>query len=426
MHAAGWLAYLQWACLPFFLIPLVELALMAAGHAHARWGYAVAPDKFRHLIIQITTVGREPELVRDTIATIRGYALPLSYEIWVVLEPGHDEHYPLADRVITVPADFSSKGIDKARALEYSRLQRSACGLNSYDTKILFVDDDTLPTRAYVMRAYAGDYDLCQGVTVVNRQYATGPWRHFLLCHFDNIRTRNCLIYCSCTQGITGKPLFVHGEGLCVTGLVEDKITWDHPIVASDDLVFGTKAAYAGFSWGYFSEHIQLVSPWTFRDAWRQRKRWTWGNFTAIRRRDILPLSVAVPKGAKYALGVLSVFASGFGAVCLAAGFTKVPPPVHAVFWTSLACWVGSYALMGWINSGGEANADRFARSRIRFVLFRVTQVLVAALLCVPTAVMPAFVIIGSAVTGKPRRFVTIAKTRQATAAASERQTTCR
>jgi cellulose synthase/poly-beta-1,6-N-acetylglucosamine synthase-like glycosyltransferase len=405
---------MQWltrACLPFFLIPLVEAFLMAVGYVYGRRNYRAAPDKFQRLVIQITTVGSEPELVRETISTIRGYDLDVPYEIWVVLEPGHDDRYPLADRVITVPEDFTCKAIDKARALEFARLERVACGLNSYSTKILLLDDDTLPTKSYIVRAYAGDYDLCQGVTVVNREYATGPWRHFLLSHLDNIRTRNCLIYCSCTQGITGKPLFVHGEGLCITGLVEDKITWDHPIVASDDLVFGTNAAYAGFDWGYIHEHIQLVSPWTLKDAWKQRKRWTWGNFTAIRRRDILPLSVALPKAAKYALGVLSVFASGTGAVCLATGVTKVPPQAHAVFWTSLGCWFGSYGLMGWVNSGGEANRRRFGRPA-RHTAFRAAQTVVATLMCVPTAVIPAFVIIGSVLTGKPRRFVTIAKTR--------------
>lgn len=420
-----WVQYLQWACLPFFLVPLVELFLMTAGYAHGRLAYRTAEEKFRHLVIQITTVGREPDLVRETIAALRGYDLPFSHEIWVVLEPGHDDRYPQADRVLTVPSGFTCKGVDKARALEYSRRERAKQGLNSYDTKILFIDDDTLPTRAYVMRAYAGDYDLCQGVTVTNRQYATGPWQHFLLSHFDNIRTRNCLIYCSCTQGITGKPLFVHGEGLCVTGLVEDKITWDHPIIASDDLVFGTKAAYAGFTWGFFHEHIQLISPWTFMDAWRQRKRWTWGNFTAIRRRDILPLSVAIPKAAKYALGVVSVVASGAGAVCLATGLTKVPPQAHLVFWTSLATWVASYGLMGWINSGGAANRARFGGSAVRHTLFRAAQTVVAMLLCPPTAVLPVFVIVGSVITGKPRRFVTIAKTHPYRPAVAEGESSC-
>ncbi|MGI5421797.1 glycosyltransferase family 2 protein [Actinomadura luteofluorescens] len=402
---------LQWTCLPFFLIPLVELFLMCAGYVYGRRGYRIAPEKFRHLVIQITTVGREPELVRETIATLREYDLPMPHEIWVVLEPGHETSYPLADRVIEVPEGFTCQAVDKARALEFARIERALSGLNSFETKILFVDDDTLPTKAYIQRAFQGDYDLCQGVTVVNREYGTRPWRHFLLGHLDNIRTRNCLIYCSCTQGITGKPLFVHGEGLCVTGLVEDKITWDHPIVASDDLVFGTRASYAGFSWGFFHEHIQLVSPWTFTDAWAQRKRWTWGNFTAIRRRDILPLSVAIPKAAKYALGVVSVTASTIGAICLAAGLTKVPPQAHAVFWTSLATWFASYGLMGWINSGGPSNRRRF-RHGAGHLAFRVGQTVTATLLCPPTAVLPVFVIIGSVLTGKPRRFVTIAKTR--------------
>ncbi len=417
MRTAEWMAYAQWTCLVFFSIPLVELMLMVIGYVCMRGGYQYEPGRFKRLVIQITTVGKEPDLVRETVAAIRAYELTMPYEIWVVLEPGHDEFYPLADRVIPVPSWFRCKAVDKARALEFSRLIRARLGWNTAETKILFVDDDTLPTRAYVTKAYGGDYDLCQGVTVVNRHYATRPWTHFLLSHLDNIRARNCTIYCSCTQGITGKPLFVHGEGLCVTGLVEDVITWNHPIIASDDLVFGTNAAHAGFSWGYFHEYIQLVSPWSLMDYWKQRKRWTWGNFTAIRRRDILPLSVAIPKAVKYGMGVLSICASGVGGVLLAMGVTKVPPQAHTVFWTSFTAWFASYGLMGWINSGGEANRQRFSgrgrvmSARARFLAFRLTQTLVAVVLCVPASVMPAVVIVGSALSGKPKRFVTIAKT---------------
>jgi Glycosyl transferase family group 2 len=426
VSSPSWLNVVQWCLLGFFLIPLVEVGMMAVGTLYAHTRYRMAPWKFRTAIIQITTVGKEADLVRSTVESIRAYHLPFPHEVWVVNEPGQDNDYPRADWVITVPADFVCRPVDKARALEYSRRIREQKGLDGADVKIILVDDDTLPTRSYFLKAFGGDYDLCQGATIASRDFAFGGIRHFAISHLDNMRVRNCMIYCSCTQGISGKPLYVHGEGLTITGLVESKITWDHPIIASDDLVFGTRAAYEGFSWGYFNAAVQIVSPWTFRDMWRQRKRWTWGNFTAMGNREILPLSVAVPKALKYLVGCVSTVASGVGAVLLWKGITRVPPQAHIIFLVSLGCWIASYGLAGWISSGGESNRQRLlgirhgdsefrhrpnALAHIKYWAWRVFQTIAAVALCPLAAVVPFVVIVGSLLTGKPKRFVVIDKT---------------
>ncbi|MFV0461485.1 MAG: glycosyltransferase family 2 protein [Actinomycetales bacterium] len=411
MPESDTVAILQWVLFAFFLIPTIEVVLMALGAAWAGWGFLSRPDRFSHLVIQITTVGREADLVQRTVNEIRAYDLPMSHELWVVIEPGHFVDYTGVDRVIVVPADFECRPVDKARALEYTRLLRADLGLNRADVKILFVDDDTLPSQTYVTRAFGGDYDLCQGITVPSRWYAVGGWKHFLLSHLDNIRTRNCLTYCSCTQGVLQKPLFVHGEGLCITGQAEEIVTWDRPIVASDDLVFGTNAAHLGLSWGYFHAAIQLVSPWTFKEALNQRWRWTWGNFDAIGNRDIMPLAPAIFKGAKYAIGFFSTIASFVGAVLLLSGIAKVPPQVHVVFWISLVLWFLSYGLCGWINAGGAPNRQLHDR---RFWGRRIVQTLCATLLTPMTALAPIFIITYSVLRGRPKKFVMIAKANDA------------
>ncbi len=402
---------LQWSLLFFFLIPSTEVVMMILGAAWSYLGFAQAPGKFKHLIIQITTVGKEPELVQRTIDKIRSYGLTMSHEIWVVIEPGNFVDYNNADRVIVVPSDFLCQPIDKARALEYTRRIRRNENLSRPDVKILFVDDDTLPSHAYIIKAFNGNYDLCQGITVPSRWYAVGGWRHFLLSHLDNIRVRNCLTYCSCTQGVTQKPLFVHGEGLCITGEAEDIVTWNRRIVASDDLVFGTNAAHMGLSWGYFHAAIQLVSPWSFRENLNQRWRWTWGNFDAIFSRDIMPIGAAIFKGTKYIMGFISVIASTTGAIMLGFGIAKVPPQAHAVFWFSLLCWFASYGLAGWINAGGEPN--RSTRSTFRFWSFRIVQTVLAIILTPMTALTPVFVIVYSICRGRPKKFIMIKKSNE-------------
>jgi hypothetical protein len=423
--------YLRWLFLGFFLVPGVEGMLAIVGAWHARYHYHTLVRKPREYIIQITTVGNEANLVRNTIATIRGYSLPFSYKIWVVNEPGHDNNYPEADRVITVPADFTCKPVQKARALEYSRRIRQSLGLNQPDVKITLLDDDSLASQDYLCLAYAGDYDICQGATVANREFGRHGLTHFILSHFDNIRVRNCMIYCSFTQGITNKPLFVHGEGLTFT--VEEVVTWDHPIIASDDLVFGTRAANAGFSWGYFNAAIQIISPWTFRDAWIQRKRWTWGNISAVYSRDILPLSVAIPKGLKYVQGCTSIVISTASAVLLSVGYTHVPFQAHYVYWFSLGMWILSYWVAAWVNASGHPNRDRYynvpmadrkgpswwrkVSPTVKYFFWRLSQSAAGGTFMLPfTAMLPAFIIVGSILTGKPKSFRVIQKSNPATA----------
>lgn len=408
MTASLPLLVLQWFLLAFFLTPLIETIMAALGALWVLFGYCQAPGKFKHLIIQITTVGKEPVLVQETVDKLGRYRLSMSHEIWIVVEPGSFTDYLGADRVIVVPADFACLPTGKARALEYSRRIRAGLGLDRPDVKIILVDDDTLPSARYIYRAFDGDYDVCQGVTVPNRWYAVGGWRHFILSHLDDIRTRNCLVYCSCTQGVTQKPLFVHGEGLCITGSAESTVTWNRKIVASEDLVFGTNAARLGLSWGYFYGAIQLISPWTFKENFSQRRRWTWGNFDAIGNREIMPLGAAVFKAIKYAFGYMAIMASTTGAILLGLGLAKVPSQAHHVYWLSLTCWFASYGASGFINSGGEPNRE--GRTRFRYWRFRVVQTLAAIMLTPVTATTPIFVISYSIWKGRPTRFIMIRK----------------
>jgi hypothetical protein len=406
------LLVLQWVLLAFFLTPLIEVIMAVVGFVWNLASYSQAPGKFQHLVIQITTVGREPDLVQQTVDRLRRYGLTMSHEIWVVVEPGSYTDYVGANRVIVVPEDFRCLPIEKARALEYSRLVRVRLRLDQPLVKIILVDDDTLPSRQYIYKAFNGNYDVCQGVTVPNRWYAVGGWRHFILSHLDNIRTRNCLIYCACTQGVTQKPLFVHGEGLCITGRAEAIVTWNRKIVASDDLVFGTNAAYLGLSWGYFYAAIQLISPWTFKESLAQRRRWTWGNFDAIGSRQVMPLGSAILKAIKYAFGFVGVIASTTGAVLLGLGYAKVPPQAHQVYFVSLGCWFGSYGLCGFINSGGAPNRE--LRRKFAYWRFRICQTFFAILFTPLTALLPIFVITYSVLRGRPRKFIMIRKSNEA------------
>jgi hypothetical protein len=390
--------YLVW------LVPLGELLMLLAGLAKYRFWFRSAPEKFRLLIIQVTTTGREMDRVNEIIATIHSYRLALPYEVWVVTEPGQGDSYPLADRVLNVPESFTSRAHKKARALSYSAQFRQSLGLDTAEVKILYSDDDVQPTKSYIEKGFAADYDICEGITAPRAFYGGLPFGHFLASHIDDMRTRGCLIYCSVFQGLLGKPLHVHGEGLTVTGECERVVGWERPVVASEDLAFGHNAARLGMRWGWFREYVELTSPWSFRELLIQRKRWYWGNLYAVTHRDVLPLSRAVPVAANGIFGCITVIVSFSGVVLRYTGHLPPGSPVLEISKLAFVTWLAVFAVCGWIDaSSGIHRRDDDSR---------ILSALVAVILAPVSSLMTVVVILVSLYQGNPRTFEVIRKTR--------------
>jgi Glycosyl transferase family group 2 len=388
------------------MMPLAELALLIVGQIYFRRSYREAPPGvFRHLIIQITTAGREQERVSEIIRQIRGYGLTMDYQIWVVTEPGTPTDYPLADRVLTVPRDFTARSQKKARALEYSRRVRESLGLERGNVKILFNDDDVTLTRGYIERAFAADYDICEGIVTPRSSYAVRPFGHFAVSHADDIRTHACLVYCSVFQGIFGRPLHVHGEGMAVTGEAEGLITWDFPVIASEDLVFGQRgAAMEELKWGWFHEYAEVTSPWSLRDYFVQRSRWLWGDIHAITHRDVMPLGAALAVTAKYIAGVAGLVCSAAGLYLRLSGRIPATSLVLDYAKLSVLSWIGLFFTCGWIGAGSATSAHNDDSRLLAGVM---------AVLMMPVSVLLTFAaIIVPLIQGDPRTFRVIRKTR--------------
>jgi hypothetical protein len=404
-------AVVDWPPLRFlvyaaWMMPVGELVLLACGQAWFRYRYREAPrGRFTQLIIQVTTAGREHERVTEIIKQIREYGLWMDYQIWVVTEPGYRSDYPLADMVLTVPDGFSARSANKARALEYSRLVRVRNGLERGDVKILFNDDDVGLTKGYIERAFAADYDICQGIVTPRTLYAVRPFGHFAVSHADDIRTHACLVYCSVFQGILGRPLHVHGEGLAVTGEAEGLITWDMPVVASEDLAFGQRARSEGLRWGWFHQYAEVTSPWSLRDFFIQRSRWLWGDIYAITHRDVMPLTAAVRVSLKYVAGVLALVCSAAGIYLRISGHIPGTSIVLSYAKLSILAWVGLFFACGWIGAG-SATAARNDDSRLLAGVVAVLMMPVSVALTFAALVVPLL-------QGDPRTFRVIAKTRR-------------
>jgi hypothetical protein len=386
-----------------WLVPLAELAMLILGQLYYKFRFRRAPGKFRLLIFQITTTGKEQVRVNEIIASMRSYALPMDYQIWVITEPGHENSYRQADRMLVVPREFTARSERKGRALEYSRQVRQAEGLDQPWVKILYNDDDVLPTKGYVLTAFDADYDVCEGITAPRTEYANWPPSHVVASHADDIRTRTCLIYCSVFQGVLRSPLYVHGEGLTVTGEAERIVTWDRPGIA-EDLTFGQIAAKMGLRWGWFHEHVEITSPWTLREFLVQRRRWLWGNIDAITSRDGLPLSKALIVTASYALNTAVMVFSTVGIAMKVTGALPVASSVYDVAKLAMITWLAVFFTVGWIGASGSVdgrNEDSRLLNALMAVIFSPLSCLViTAALFVPL------------LQGNPRTFQVIQKTR--------------
>jgi hypothetical protein len=386
-----------------WLVPLAELALLILGQLYYRFGFRTAPGKFRLLIIQVTTTGKEQARVNEIIASLRSYALPMEHQIWVVAEPGHENRYPQADRVLIVPTGFTPRSERKGRALEYSRQVREAEGLDTPWVKILYNDDDVLPTQSYVLTAFDADYDVCEGITAPRTEYAVWPLSHVVASHADDIRTRTCLIYCSVFQGVLGNPLYVHGEGLTVTGEAERIVTWDRPGIA-EDLTFGQNAASMGLRWGWFHEHVELTSPWTLREFLIQRRRWLWGNIDAIAHRDALPLPRALAVASTYVVNTAVMLFSMTGIAMKLTGALPTSSPVYDVAKLALLTWLAVFFGVGWIGASGRVDG-RNEDSRLLNALMAVVFSPLSCLVITAGLAIPLL-------QGNPRTFEVIQKTR--------------
>jgi hypothetical protein len=342
-------------------------------------------------VIQITTIGNH-ETVNWIVGEIRKYELPFPHDIWVVTEPWVDPTFEGVDDVVVVPNNFVAKAKYKARAQEYSRLVRKDRGLARNDVKVIMLDDDVLPTRKYFVDAFNANYDVCEGVTTPRLHYGR------FLSHLDDLRTLSCLTVCSAFQG-HGHPIWVHGEGLCVRGDVEQIVTWDYPIVASEDLVFGQNAVERGMSWGFIWEYVQLTSPWTMRDFIKQRRRWLWGNIYALRLGLIPPLGTTLLV-ARYVFALGAAFFAAIATVLVPLQVIYIPRAWFAPLILMLAIWLCQFTCATWIGAG------YFGHSMAR----RIRDTAVGTLLAPVTSAMGFAVIIYCLFKGDPKKFEVIAK----------------
>ena len=364
-----------------------QIYLFLRGYPYLRRQPPRLVDPPRLMLIQVTTAGRAAEVVDGILDTIRGYGLGLPIETWVVTEEG-DTHAYRADRTIPVPRSYGTpRGTRyKARALEYSRELRAAEGLGTADRRVLFLDDDSLPSAAYVRAAFWVDADIAHGSITIRR-----PPKGRLIPHVaDHYRTTDCVGTCPryCAKG---DVRVVHGEGLVCLGSVEQAIGWDWGQGRygnkAEDLLFGRKACLLGFRYGYIPETLYIASPFTVHELFLQRRRWLWNVLSSWRDLD--------PLHRWFTLGRL-----GSGFIGLLAAFLLFYIPLSGTtlpLWLTFATLATTVAYFGFFAVGAWRNTGR----RI--------EVVKAVLLAWPASLCEAGILIAS-VLRPPKGFAVVRK----------------
>ncbi len=208
------------------------------------------------------------------------------------------------DRVVKVPASYETPKHTKfkARALCYAREVRMREGIEDDRTKILLLDDDTVPTRGYLTYAHGCKYEVAQGVLSARRDYG----KNLLASIADSIRTADCLAFCLHFNS-AGDARLVHGDGLMVRGNVEREIGWDFGYCLSEDLIFGRRATRR-FSFGFIPDYVEIAPAKSLKDFFKQRRRWIWGTVLALRDLDNSERAFILARYFLGGLGVISAY----------------------------------------------------------------------------------------------------------------------
>jgi hypothetical protein len=323
------------------------LAMMIVGflihsvrrHVH----HATAPVRVKKMIIQITTIG--DDIIGDTVSqllTALNGRDKSQYEIWVVTEPSDPRSYPFVDQVLVVPPDFrtSQDTKFKSRALEYARLYRLRSGLTDY--KILYIDDDSVLSAAFVDDCYNRSFDLLQGIVVIGQP-------HGLFSHLDAaLRAISCLSICLFFQELN-HHLWTHGEGFCIDENVDRAVSWDFPGWYADDLIYGAVATRKmGFRMQSTYSTVQTNSPVSARQYIKQRRRWFWAFANST---YLLPRSAAIEIWGFAILGLVITPLAITGIFLADLGIFHLPAHLALVSRVLLVTWLLAWGFSGYYSS---------------------------------------------------------------------------
>jgi hypothetical protein len=341
---------------PFFYVSVLLLGKLCNRKRRKSVRSINVKSNVEKIIYQIPTIGNI-RMVNRILATIKGYDLPIKLETWVVIEEKdtHRDEY-IADKVVVVPSSFECEDLYKSRALEYARRLRQkmvADGSLTLNYMLFQGDDDSMPSKEFMMEALTVDADIMIG-TISPR--AKGVLNTLL----DYERCVACGMFCNFFTNIE-EPIWAHGEGIAMVSSVDQSVSYDLSefspgvpikLISSEDLFYFHKASLKGFRIFNSEKRIFILPPLTFKDAITQRRRWLWGQLR-IMKYKLLPLRNRLRLGIIGYSGLWLYALSTLGLPLRYMGIVNIPDAILPFTWTTLLLWFGirGYTIgrnMGW------------------------------------------------------------------------------
>ncbi|KAL5358918.1 glycosyltransferase family 2 protein [Aspergillus floccosus] len=178
--------------------------------------------------------------------------------------------------VDAIPVSFCSRNAKhKARALEYFRQSQ----VLTKDDWVLHLDEeseiDASVVKACVDFVERGTAHIGMGTIYYN---SANHWKNSVLSAAEVARVAEDFGRFQLPVRWCSRPLFgfMHGSWTLTNGEVENTVTWDTDCLA-EDFWFALKAVSHGYKFGWLHAVVYEQPPGSFRDFFRQRRRWYTG-----------------------------------------------------------------------------------------------------------------------------------------------------
>lgn len=286
---------------------LVPLPIMLwKGYTYVRYfkprplTYDGSAGRGHRVIFQITTTGQEAETVKNTVESVlywkQRLAPSFSCEVQVVMEPsGYDAHAGLYELLahrginfLVVPSSYRTPNdsVRKSRALQYAVKMRQEWRYNLERTWVYHHDDETAigeDTFAGIARFLAENgQDACLGTGIILYPQEMDDWRPSAVADLNRTKDDITSLY-SLTH--SNRASQFHGSHYLVRADVEAAVGFDMGPKLSliDDLTFEVRMRkrYGDRAIRVLEGFAYEMSPQTWRDQIRQRRRWVIGLKTA-------------------------------------------------------------------------------------------------------------------------------------------------
>ncbi len=240
-----------------------------------------APDTTPLIIFQYTTKGEHEKVVSKgiesvtTACTQRHYS---GYRVDVVTDGSTDSYDA---NVLRVPQDYVTgrRTLKKARALQYAVEDRRRRGENGPGVWVWHMDEESVVTEqaltAVLKYIENGGSPVAEGPIVYSNKFLR---KNILPSLVECCRPYQCH-ECQHMMNSSSVPTFIHGSNLLVRSDIEDTVGWDFGDSLTEDQRFGYEVHRKfGPVFGWHGGMIIEQPPLSFRDTFRQRRRWAAGS----------------------------------------------------------------------------------------------------------------------------------------------------